>query len=165
MAGLHLEGWCRSRPPTSSTRSRRSQSPSIQRFNCTFWASPARRTYRTSQGSVLQVSTARHLSAKPSKTRRTTTTRSMAVSLPFASLRSMATPGCVGTWHAGLVDQRSARRLERDCLSGLRRYDSGDENMESVLDAICSYAELLGTKKGSERRVPEDAQSNAVEAM
>lgn len=48
---------------------------------------------------------------------------------------------------AGLVDQRSARRLERDCLSRLRGYDSGDESLERVLDAICSYAELLGTTK------------------
>lgn len=48
---------------------------------------------------------------------------------------------------AGLVDQRSARRLERDCLSRLRGYDRGDENLERVLDAVCSYAELLGTKK------------------
>lgn len=48
---------------------------------------------------------------------------------------------------AGLVDQRSARRLERDCLSRLRGYDRGDESLERVLDAICSYAELLGTTK------------------
>ena len=48
---------------------------------------------------------------------------------------------------AGLVDQRSARRLERDCLSRLRSYDKGCTSVESVLDAIRSYAELLGTMK------------------
>lgn len=48
---------------------------------------------------------------------------------------------------AGLVDQKSARRLERDCLSRLRNYDRGDESVESVLDAICSYSEVLETKK------------------
>ncbi len=48
---------------------------------------------------------------------------------------------------AGLVDQRSARRLERDCLNGLRRYDTGGAGMESVLATILGYAELLGTKK------------------
>ena len=48
---------------------------------------------------------------------------------------------------AGLVDQRSARRLERECLSRLRSYDRGDDSVESVLDAIREYAELLGAKK------------------
>lgn len=48
---------------------------------------------------------------------------------------------------AGLVDQRSARRLERACLSGLRRYDASGTGVESVLDSILGYAELLGTKK------------------
>ena len=48
---------------------------------------------------------------------------------------------------AGLVDQRSARRLERECLSRLRSYDKGDESAESVIDAIREYAELLGAKK------------------
>lgn len=48
---------------------------------------------------------------------------------------------------AGLVDQRSARRLERNCLSRLRGYDRGDASAESALDAIREYEELLGTKK------------------
>ena len=48
---------------------------------------------------------------------------------------------------AGLIDQRSARRLERDCLNELRRYDSGGTGAESALDAILRYDELLGTKK------------------
>ena len=48
---------------------------------------------------------------------------------------------------AGLVDQRSARRLERDSLSGLRRYDSGRTGVEGVLGPIRGYEELLGTKK------------------
>ena len=48
---------------------------------------------------------------------------------------------------AGLVDQRLARRLERDCLRRLRGYDRGDDSLENVLDAVCSYAELLGAKK------------------
>ena len=48
---------------------------------------------------------------------------------------------------AGLVDQKSARRLERECLGRLRSYDKGDAGVETVLDAICEYAELLGTKK------------------
>ena len=48
---------------------------------------------------------------------------------------------------AGLVDQRSARRIERDCLTGLRRYDTGRTGLEGALDAIRRYEELLGTKK------------------
>lgn len=59
---------------------------------------------------------------------------------------------------AGLVDQRSARRLERDCLSRLRSYDKGGVSLETALDAICEYAELLGTKKdrsGEYRRTLE----------
>ena len=48
---------------------------------------------------------------------------------------------------AGLVDQRSARRLERNCLSRLRSYDRGDASAESALDAIREYEELLGAKK------------------
>jgi hypothetical protein len=48
---------------------------------------------------------------------------------------------------AGLVDQRSARRLERNCLSQLRSYDRGDASVERVLDAIREYAELLGVEK------------------
>ncbi len=48
---------------------------------------------------------------------------------------------------AGLIDQRSARRLERDCLSRLRSYDQGYSGVDSVIDAIREYAELLGTKK------------------
>ncbi len=48
---------------------------------------------------------------------------------------------------AGLVDQRAARRLERACLSRLRSYDKGGAGVESVLDAIREYAELLGAKK------------------
>jgi len=48
---------------------------------------------------------------------------------------------------AGLVDQRSARRLERECLSRLRSYDKDGTGMEGVLDAICEYAELLGPRK------------------
>ena len=68
---------------------------------------------------------------------------------------------------AGLVDQRSARRLERDCLSRLRSYDKGGAGVQSVLDAICGYAELLGTKNflGPERRIPSDARGKAVEAV
>ena len=48
---------------------------------------------------------------------------------------------------AGLIDQRSARRLERNCLNELRRYDLGGTGAESALDAILRYDELLGTKK------------------
>lgn len=48
---------------------------------------------------------------------------------------------------AGLVDQRSARRLERDCLSSLRKYDKDCIGVESVLNAIRGYEELFGTKK------------------
>ncbi len=48
---------------------------------------------------------------------------------------------------AGLVDQRSARRLERDCLSSLRKYDKDCVGVESVLNAIRGYEELFGTKK------------------
>ncbi len=48
---------------------------------------------------------------------------------------------------AGLADQRSARRLERDCLGRLRSYDEGGAGVEAVLDAILEYAELLGTSK------------------
>ncbi len=48
---------------------------------------------------------------------------------------------------AGLVDQRSARRFERDCLNRLRNYDKECMGVESVLDAIRGYAELFGTKK------------------
>ena len=48
---------------------------------------------------------------------------------------------------AGLVDQRSARRLERACLRQLRSYDKGDAGAESVLAAIREYEKLLGTKK------------------
>jgi len=48
---------------------------------------------------------------------------------------------------AGLVDQKSARRLERECLSRLRCYDKGGAGVETVLDAICEYAALLGTTK------------------
>ena len=48
---------------------------------------------------------------------------------------------------AGLVDQKSARRLERECLDRLRSYDKDGAGVEAVLDAICEYAELLGTQK------------------
>lgn len=48
---------------------------------------------------------------------------------------------------AGLVDQRSARRLERECLGRLRNYDEGSASVEAVLDAICEYAALLGPSK------------------
>lgn len=61
---------------------------------------------------------------------------------------------------AGLVDQRSARRLERDCLSRLRSYDKGGAGLEPALDAICEYAELLGTKKDR-----SDEYRRTLEAM
>ena len=48
---------------------------------------------------------------------------------------------------AGLVDQRSARRLERECLRRLRSYDKDGAGLEAALDAMCEYADLLGTKK------------------
>lgn len=48
---------------------------------------------------------------------------------------------------AGLVDQKSARRLERECLGRLRSYDKDGAGVETVLEAICEYADLLGTKK------------------
>jgi len=48
---------------------------------------------------------------------------------------------------AGLVDQRSARRLERECMARLRSYDKGGTSVEDVLDAIGEYAALLGPSK------------------
>lgn len=48
---------------------------------------------------------------------------------------------------AGLVDQRAARRLERDSLDMLRAYDRGTVAVDDVLQAVGRYSELVGEKK------------------
>lgn len=48
---------------------------------------------------------------------------------------------------AGIIDQREARRLERECLSCLRSYDGGVASLSDALAAIRGYSELLGEKK------------------
>ena len=45
---------------------------------------------------------------------------------------------------AGEIDQTAARRLERLCLDMLRGYDRGRESAQSALEAVTSYAGLLG---------------------
>jgi hypothetical protein len=48
---------------------------------------------------------------------------------------------------AGIVDQKTARRLELECLTRLRDYDRGAAGIEQVLGAVSAYAELLGETK------------------
>lgn len=62
---------------------------------------------------------------------------------------------------AGLVDQRTARQLERACLTGLRSYDRGEVGVDDVLGVIAKYDELLGVKKdyGTEYRRTLEAQA------
>jgi len=48
---------------------------------------------------------------------------------------------------AGEVDQREARRLERTCLDRLRKFDNEQCEVSAVIDAVCSYNELLGDSK------------------
>jgi hypothetical protein len=45
---------------------------------------------------------------------------------------------------AGVVDQRHARRLEKTCLDRLRKFDNDRCAVAAVIDAVCSYNELLG---------------------
>ncbi|ADB29943.1 Queuine/other tRNA-ribosyltransferase [Kribbella flavida DSM 17836] len=47
----------------------------------------------------------------------------------------------------GVVSQRDAIRTERECLRRLRRYDSGDCPLESVLDALSQYEAITKSEK------------------
>jgi hypothetical protein len=48
---------------------------------------------------------------------------------------------------AGTIDQRSAIKLERACLGLLTEYEAGQAPLESLLDALDEYGELLSIKK------------------
>lgn len=56
---------------------------------------------------------------------------------------------------AGAVDQRAARRLEKLCLDRLRKYDRDECDLAPVLDAVCSYDQLLGEQKDRSDRYAE----------
>lgn len=56
---------------------------------------------------------------------------------------------------AGAVDQREARKLEKLCLDRLRKYDRDECDLAAVLDAVCSYNELLGEVKDRSDRYAE----------
>lgn len=56
---------------------------------------------------------------------------------------------------AGAVDQRKARQLEKLCLDRLRKYDRDQCALPAVLDAVCSYNELLGEQKDRSDRYAE----------
>ncbi|GAA3043159.1 hypothetical protein GCM10010464_04060 [Pseudonocardia yunnanensis] len=48
---------------------------------------------------------------------------------------------------AGHVSQRDALRLERECLSRLRRLDAGEVGVEDVLSVLADYETIIGVKK------------------
>jgi hypothetical protein len=48
---------------------------------------------------------------------------------------------------SGMVDQRTARRLERKCLELLRKFDVDRCGPDAVVDAVCSYNALVGDSK------------------
>jgi hypothetical protein len=48
---------------------------------------------------------------------------------------------------SGAVDQRTARRLERTCLTRLRNFDLDQCEASSVVDAVASYNALVGDPK------------------
>ena len=56
---------------------------------------------------------------------------------------------------AGAVDQRKARRLERQCLDVLRSYDRDMGDASAVLEAIASYNDLLGDRKDRSEQYAE----------
>ena len=58
---------------------------------------------------------------------------------------------------AGRVDQDSARRMERQCLEALRRFDRGAESVQHVVEAVHEYAQLHGD--------PVDRRSQARELL
>jgi hypothetical protein len=71
-----------------------------------------------------------------------------------------ANPKLVRNIKAGKVDQREARRLERNCLDLLNEFDSGKAELESVLSALIEYETLYHDGKSFEatyREVLEDA--------
>jgi hypothetical protein len=62
---------------------------------------------------------------------------------------------------SGQVSQKVAVRMERDCLKSLRAFDSGEVQVEDVLDALARYQEVIDPEKRSYlddyRRTLEDA--------
>lgn len=48
---------------------------------------------------------------------------------------------------SGRIDQRDASRLEAACLAGIRGFDRGTVSLESVLDALAEYEELLKPRR------------------
>jgi hypothetical protein len=48
---------------------------------------------------------------------------------------------------AGQVNQREARRLERACLDRIRRYDSGNIEVNEVLDVLQEYERVFGVDR------------------
>jgi hypothetical protein len=71
-----------------------------------------------------------------------------------------ANPQLVRNIKAGKVDQREARRLERNCLELLNRFDSGGASLEAVLAALVEYETLYHDGKSfaaTYREVLEDA--------
>lgn len=48
---------------------------------------------------------------------------------------------------AGIVDQRKARRLERECLRAVRAFDKDEADVDSVVATLSEYSELLGDSK------------------
>lgn len=60
---------------------------------------------------------------------------------------------------AGAVDQRVARRLERTCLERLRKFDSDRCSADAVIDAVSSYAALLGDTKDRTAKYTETLEA------
>lgn len=61
--------------------------------------------------------------------------------------------------NAGEVDQRYARRLERNCLAEIRGYAEGKSCLSSAIAAVREYAALLGDKKDRTQQYTETLES------
>jgi hypothetical protein len=65
---------------------------------------------------------------------------------------------------AGAVDQRKARQLEKLCLDRLRKYDRDQCALPAVLDAVCSYNELLREQKDRSDKYAETLMARPWQA-
>lgn len=65
--------------------------------------------------------------------------------------------------NAGEVDQRHARRLERECLAQIRGYAADANSVMSAIEAVKEYSLLLGDKKDRTEQYAETLEARPWE--
>lgn len=65
--------------------------------------------------------------------------------------------------NAGKIDQRYARRLERDCLAEIRGYAAGHNSLSSAIEAVTEYSTLLGDKRDRTQQYTNTLESRPWE--